>query len=569
MERLTQNEIDQNTNWTMVLGGIQQPNNPGRVLPLGTFQTNGQTHTPSTQVSDARLELQRLRVLAGSHGRGHWSELPDTLLPKTWSMRVKPRSIPTLVPIPGMEESMRGEKPSASKADSEASNHDDDGSDLASADNDHETPDQKARVPTHSPVEAQGQQDSDEETSAGDSFVLTPFNAARKDDVPRVFDEVITESDETEARVDDNTRVSQTPHLTPTNLLPQHQPYLSSNTRQISSSTIKTSNPARRTSDLAITSLVGIVDVDDQDSQSSGHTRSKQLRQTPHCVPKAPTQVFGTQAEADTANMNNEEYMESVLERQAEMRRLDVEAEQLGRDWDQLMAIPGIPADGPSTSAPFKVIPVPNTVSAFNIPADSEVMPKPYDAEALGPFSAPSPVSVLAGTHDTEAAGPASTPTRPSKRTKTTADGTVGLGEVDRQSQPANAAGVSTECKPDLSHGVALDDVPYGHGWPTDLDESSKQPVPENAAKPTAEPEPAADGTQSKAGKGRKRAREEFELDLSPEPAAMELGSSERRSTDAAAHATDVPTEAEAAQVSEDEAARKERGARTQARHAS
>lgn len=521
MERLTQNEIDQNTNWTVVLGGIQQPNNPARVLPLGTFLTNGQTHTPSNEVSDARLELQRLRVLAGSNGRGHWSDLPDTLLPKTWSMRVKPRSIPTLVPIPGMEESTRGEKPMASKSDTENSDGNGDTSDLASAYNAHETLDDKGPLMTHSSVKSQGQTDPDEEVGVDDAPVSTAVNAAQESahDVARVFGKGKAVFHRAETHVD-NTRISQTPHLTPANLLQQQrhpQPSLSSYKRQASNT--------------PITSSLAIAGINKQDVQSSRRTRTTPLQQSHQSIPEVPTQVSDTEAEADTSKMNNEEYRNEILERQEQMRRLDAEAEQLGRDWDQQMAIPGIPADGPSTSAPSRVMPVPNIVAAFNIPADSEVKPAPYDPEALGPLPVLSPVSVLAGLHDPEAADPASTPTRTSKRAKTVA---IGLNESDTQAQTASAAEPSTRHAPDLSKDFSADGVPYGPGRPTVLDEKSKPEVNENAAEPTAELQTAAVGTQANAGKGKKRAREEFELDLHPEPAASELDSSEQRSTDAA-----------------------------------
>lgn len=515
VERLTQNEIDQNTNWTVVLGGIQQPNNPARVLPLGTFLTNGQTHTPSNEVFDARLELQRLQVLAGSNGIGHWSDLPDTLLPKTWSMRVKPRSIPMLVPIPGMEESTREEKPMASNADSKNSDGDGDKSDLASAHHDHETLGHKGPVVT----------DPDEEVGVDDALVSAALNAAEETahDVARVFGK-----GKAVIHVD-NTRV----HLTPANLLQQHrhpQPGLSSYKRQSSKT--------------PIISSLAIAGINNQGVQSSRATRPTPLQQSHQSIPEVLTQVSDSQAEADTSKMNNEEYMNEVLERQDERHRLNAEAEQLGQDWDQLMAIPGIPADGPSTSAPSRVMPVPNIVAAFNIPADSEVITAPYDPEALGPLPVLSPVSVLAGPHDPEAAAPVSTPTQVSKRAKTVA---VGLNESDRQPQTANLAEASTQHEPDLRDDFTTDDVPYGHGRPTVLDESSKPEVNKNAAEPTAEPQTAAAGTQANAGKGKKRAREEFELDLRPEPTALELDNSKRRFTDAATLTTVEPDQAVAA----------------------
>ena len=127
VERLTQNEIDQNTNWKVVLGGIQQPNNPARVLPLGTFLTDGQIHTPSNRVADAVLELQRLRVLAASHGMAHWGDLPNDILPMTWTMRLKkPRKGLSIEASQVEKSSIRRKQTEQTEDDSESAGDDDD-----------------------------------------------------------------------------------------------------------------------------------------------------------------------------------------------------------------------------------------------------------------------------------------------------------------------------------------------------------------------------------------------------------------------------------------------------------
>lgn len=120
VEKLSKEQIAQNTTWDVTATGIVQPGNPGHVLPLGYFLKNGVPHVPSKEVAEALKLLGELQGKAKAKGKGHWSEMESHDLPKGWMARLsKSRArVPTLVEAKS-EEKDESESGSESEEESE------------------------------------------------------------------------------------------------------------------------------------------------------------------------------------------------------------------------------------------------------------------------------------------------------------------------------------------------------------------------------------------------------------------------------------------------------------------
>jgi len=592
VERLTQKEIDQNTTWKVVAGGIQQPNNPARLLPLGTFLTNGQTHTPSDTVADAVAELKRLRALAESHGNGHWSGLPDSILPNTWTMRLqKSRRRPSITFNPIEDSSVRTKKSKEREDNSEGTDGEDDTSGPSSAVNDDKIRDQKATLMTSSFVEDANRRNLDEGNHASNLAVQAVFNnvTTMAADVAKTFKDVQTDFQEAEAGVEsDNTNITRLTHLPPANILSQPQLHLPPSTEQTSTQTTALS--------------VGAVAVNEREVQSSNLTRTKHLPKTLHNTPRIPKQVFDTQAEGSAAKMAHntmnipegffpkepeelpkefpdpfqsdteallkykteqlakelhkqegfqdgfpdnfesnlrERHAEQIKQLRADRLQLAAKHKELDERASQLMRPPGLLRLTPRMQ-----------------PALSKAMSAPHTATAA-PLAS-TPAQVTAAPHTMGAADSASAYAQASDKVETRADGTVDSSKTSHQSHHLRRVKETTEYDMYFLDDFSDDELPYGWGaeW-----NNGRNKVSESASKPIAGPQTEAN---TNAAQGKKQSRVEFQLDFSPEPAAWELLGSENPRNHAAistAKATaDFQTEASTAQYNADQGKKRSRG---------
>ena len=561
-ERLTQNELDQNTNWHVGLGGIQQPDNPARVLPLGTFLRNGQIHTPSNDISEALAELQRLRVAAGSNGKSHWSELPNTLLPAIWTMRLGgTRSRPSTATTPATlavtpastpvtsakQESTREKKSKATRDDSEGStegydgdeDEDDGKSEPVSADNDVTTHGLGSSADKTCSIGLQEPRDQDQEAGTNDQPGLTVLKSVRRvaDNVIRMFKEVDTELREAEALVEANARLSRRPLLASDNLTPKHRDYLSPRPEQISNT--------------AITPFIGLLGSNGRDFHSLRLARTERTPQTRHNFSELPTQGFHQQAHNHPADMDGyddgllplqtpEEYRRETAQRRAVLCRNNAQINELLQQSRELMRIPGMP-DMRNTPfgmdlttlaphTPFHMMATPTAAAARHESASSQVMAAP-NASLAAPHI-PAPPQVMAAPHNMVAAKPVSATSRGPQEAAARPDRTVDVGTIGHQSQLRSQANNIMQDEVDFDEDFDIDNIPYGIGieWFSDR----------NPGKPTA-------------GKGKNKARDEFKLNFTPDPALWELHGSplELRYNPIPTQAPESPTETAPANAGE------------------
>lgn len=89
VESLSMLQIMLNTGWIITPRGIHDLKHPGRLYPLDQFLHGERWHTPSVEIAQAIAESHRLKALAITHGKSHWRELPNQLLPREWFQRTK------------------------------------------------------------------------------------------------------------------------------------------------------------------------------------------------------------------------------------------------------------------------------------------------------------------------------------------------------------------------------------------------------------------------------------------------------------------------------------------------
>ncbi|MCJ1242913.1 hypothetical protein MMC30_000109 [Trapelia coarctata] len=545
VERLTQKEIDQNTNWKVVTNGIQQPNNTARLLPLGTFLTNGQTHTPSDKVADAVVELQRLRILARSHGKDHWNELPDNILPKTWTMRLqKSRRRPSRAASSVEENPTRGKTSKEREDDCESTGSHDDTSGPSLADSNKKTWDQKAALVTCSFVDDKKQPNLDDEDDVSNSSALTVFNSGRTiaADVTRSFIKVQTDFQEAEASVEaDNTNLSRLTHLPSASPFPQHQLHLPQS--------------AERSFTPINTLPVGAVGVNHREAQSSTHTRTQRLRKAHHNTPRIPKHVLDKQAEGSTAKMahNIKDIPENLSGKENEKLAMkfpgsfedfvNAQNEKLAKEQKIFHghfqgSFQDNTQDNSHTSLEQFAEQVEQNRTKHHqvikelVELDKEAKPlmKPPTSMKLTPRN-PVLLRMLAASHTT-ATPPTSAPSQVMAAPQTT-------GATDRVAVSRPAVGAT-------HHGAyVLDDssddkLPHGRKVARNVDRNK---VPERTANPTANPQAEADAPQFNTAKGKKRSRGEFELDLTPEPALWELEGNKRLRANATIAPVESPNE--------------------------
>lgn len=89
VESLSMLQTMLNTGWVVTPRGIHNPKSSDRLYPLDQFLHGERWHTPSVEVAGALTESRRLKALAAAHGKSHWRELPDELLPREWFTRTR------------------------------------------------------------------------------------------------------------------------------------------------------------------------------------------------------------------------------------------------------------------------------------------------------------------------------------------------------------------------------------------------------------------------------------------------------------------------------------------------